>query len=191
MTKTNKARTTRLIDGLPGCSMQDISRLTEEELTVRARFGQEAHRLWHRSAAGPPIDWNAMPDSPLKNYGQQFEKFRRAVYLQIMHAEKDLIGRQFGGRPDLICRDHNFMVWIIDAKTGKLCLRYEVQLAAYGILALEVLGLKVERYSILEVSEHRYRLRDVPLTDIKRHAEAFRARLAIQSWEEQYASKMR
>lgn len=181
-----RSRVTRMIDGLPGCSMEDMSRLTEEELTIKARFGQQAHRLWHRSASGPPIDWDAFPESPLKNYGMQFEKFRRDTRLQIIHAEKDLVGRWFGGRPDLICRDDNFSTWIIDAKTGKLCLRYEVQLAAYGLLALEVLGLRVQRFSILEVSEHRYRIRNVDPERIKHHATAFEARLAIQKWEAIY-----
>jgi PD-(D/E)XK nuclease superfamily len=182
-----KDRVTRMIDGMPGCSMEDICFMSEEELTIRARYGTAAHKLWHRSVSGPPIDWSQMPESPLTNYGRTFEKFRRDVRLQIIHAEKDLIGRDFGGRPDLICTDDNFSTWVIDAKTGKLCLRYEVQVAVYGMLAMEVLHLQPARYSILEVSEHRYRVRDIPLPRIRDHQEAFAARVKIRKWEESYA----
>ncbi len=166
--------------------------ISDEELSIKARFGTATHKLIHRVArAWDPQNrakaerWlGRLKPSPLAENARAFFRFLSDTEPSLVRSEVQLVDRILGfcGRPDLLLAP----AWLIDIKTGEPQLRHEVQLAAYAHLFFGDRGMSGvamrPRCSILRIRNGTYRVFDVSHDRIASHWKAFRAQLEIEQW---------
>jgi RecB family exonuclease len=186
-------RASEILDLMPGCAI-DPRFVTEEQLSVKARFGTAAHKMFSKAMQPNGEDWTDQerrllnnPPSPLRDNALAVLRFRRDTGIRVLHSERRLTTARFTGMPDAIAQDDNGY-WLIDFKTGKIQRpRHEVQLAAYGVLSLVCLQLAIKRFSVLEVSAGRYKVIDIPNHRIEAHQNAFLAAVDLWHWRETWS----
>lgn len=182
-------RVSEILDLMPWCKVE-AGFIGEEGLSLKARFGTAAHRMFGK-VAEKSGDWSAVekmlgriPSSPLRDHADAVYRFLRDTGAKPIHIEQRITTKEFTGQPDLICGLTPAEFWLIDFKTGKMMRpRHEVQLAAYSMLAEAYWRIAVGRASVVEISAGRYKVRDVAATDIERHKKAFLAACELWHWQ--------
>jgi len=134
-----------------------------------AGIGTTAHKFCERWLKGEDIEEDlAQADKRVRNCVQLFFDWWTSRKLTVMHSEVCCWDASLGmaGTADLVCRDEEGRVWLVDFKTGNgIFADMFLQLAAY-IHCLQVShGIDVAGATILRIgkTEPTYYVEDVPV----------------------------
>lgn len=192
--KADLPRVSQILDLL--CPLES-GRLSEEELSILAEHGTYVHRLCHRLANRqltgkdfPLINWDAVPESPMKRKGLAFEQFLRDTGAHVIWSERSLSDGTYRGTPDLLVEMPKREHLVIDIKPPHPQFRYRVQIAAYRKLILfNVPGPVTLSAAILCLKDGGYKVHYVPTLECDEHYKAFAAQVAIWHWRKRHVRK--
>lgn len=126
------------------------------DYTKPADIGTFAHAAVEADLKDEPIDLSGVPEEMRRTVEKivvRWQRWKKSRVAEVLLAEEELVSKElrFGGRPDLVFRDPDGEVWLLDLKTGGIYAEHLVQVAAYAMLVEEAKGIKIDTLAVLRI----------------------------------------